>query len=222
MNLKDDDKKEQKDEEQEIPDEEQEVPDEEQEMPDNQEYIIDIDEVRASLMDQDFGKLSPVKKLIIKIPARKPNRHQWIRVHPKWKLEVHMFEDKDSTDKDIYLVGPKALEALAGEWTLKILYPYMDKRGDVFFWPITLPDENGAWNDWSESAYEAAQLAKKGWVRVASNKNVGAYDVFTPKNQEFEDPHWPTYDLRKLINIAFKDRYINDPEHEIIKKLHGA
>jgi hypothetical protein len=51
---------------------------------------------------------------------------------------------------------------------------------------------------------------------------VGAYDVFTPKNQEFEDPHWPTYDLRKLINIAFKDRYINDPEHEIIKKLHGA
>lgn len=208
MGSKDDDKKKQKD--------------EEQSMSTNHKPIIDLDEVRASRMDQDFGKLNPVKKVIVKVPPRKPNRHQWIRVHPEWELEVHMFEDKDSTDKDIYLVGPTALEVLAGEWTRKILYPYMDRRGDVFIWPITLPDENGNWNDWSESAYQAAQMAKKDWVRVASNKNVGAYEVYTPKNQEFEDPDWSEYDFQVLVDKAFKDRYINDPEHEIIKKLHGA
>lgn len=216
MGSKDDDKKNEKDEEQATSDEEQAMSDEEQEMSDNQESIIDLDEVRASRMDQDFGKLNPVKKVIIKVPARKPNRHQWIRVHSEWELEVHMFEDKDSTDKDIYLVGPKALEALAGEWTRRILYPYIDRRGDVFLWPITMPDENVNWNDWSESAYQAAQMAKKDWVRVDSNRNVNAYEVYTPINQEFEDPDWSNYDLKELINIAFKDRYINDPEHEII------
>jgi hypothetical protein len=67
MGSKDDDKKNENDEEQAMSDEEQEMSDEEQEMSDNQESIIDLDEVRASRMDQDFGKLNPVKKVIIKV-----------------------------------------------------------------------------------------------------------------------------------------------------------
>ncbi len=208
MSLKDDDKKNQKE--------------EEQPMSTNHKPIIDLNEVRASRMDQDFGKLNPVKKYTVKVPVRNPHRHQWIRVHAEWELEVQIFEDKDTANKEVYLVGPKALEALAGEWTRKILYVYIDRRGDVFFWPITLPDENGMWNDWSQTAFEAAQLAKKSWVRVASNKNIGAYEVYTPDKQQIEDPDWSEYDFQELVDKAFKDRYINDPEHEIIKKLHGA
>jgi len=183
--------------------------------------IINLNEVRASIMDQDFEKLNPVKKYTVKVPVRKPHRHQWIQVHPEWQIEVNIFEDKDSTDRDVYLVGPKALEPLAGEWSRKILFPYIDRQGNVFLWPIALPNENGMWNDWSESAYYAAQMARKSWVRVASNQRIGAYDVFTPKSQSLDDPDWSDCDFQELMDKAFKDHYINDTDHEVIRKLHG-
>jgi hypothetical protein len=43
---------------------------------------------------------------------------------------------------------------------------------------VRLPGPDGKIDDWSKSSLEAAQIAMKNWVRVQSNRSLGAYEVF--------------------------------------------
>jgi hypothetical protein len=38
---------------------------------------------------------------------------------------------------------------------------------------------------------------------------------------DFGDPVWPDETLRDLIALAFKDRFIDTPHHDVIRELNG-
>ena len=67
---------------------------------------------------------------------------------------------------------------------------------------------------------EAADLATKGWVRIAANMSLGAYDVFQASGQ-LGEPDWPATSFKDLLRIAFKDRYIDTSEHPVLRRLRG-
>ena len=71
-------------------------------MTDNQEPL-DLDRLRLS---QDFADKVGVKKAIITVPVRKPERQWFVRVHPDqaWRLKTLVLELKD--DRETYLVDP--------------------------------------------------------------------------------------------------------------------
>jgi hypothetical protein len=75
-------------------------------------------------------------------------------------------------------------------------------------------------NEWWRSAHEAAALARKSWVRVSSNKNLGAYEIHVAASA-MADPEWPEHSFRDLLSIGFRDRLIDRPDHAVIRQLRG-
>ena len=184
----------------------------------SKEHSFDLDRLRLS---QDFPNQVGVKKAILTVPVRKPDRQWFIRVHPDpaWRLETAVLELKD--ERETYLVDPELWSALPGELIPKVLFTAINRQGVALLWPVRLPGEDGRGNAWHRSAIEAANLAMTGWVRIAANMSLGAYDVFEA-TAELPEPEWPEKDFQALLEIGFKDHYIRDLDHPVIRRLRGA
>lgn len=179
--------------------------------------LIDPSKLRLS---QNFGAMVGVKKHLLNVPVRKPSRQDFIRVRPgaDWRLETAVLEVKE--DQETYLVDPSLWSEMPGEIVPKALFVAINRQGVVFLWPAKLPREDGRQDAWGRSAIEAAQIAMGNWVRVVSNMSLGAYEVYQATG-ELPEPVWPEEDFKKLLEIAFRDRYIQSLDHPVIRKLRG-
>ena len=170
-------------------------------------------------LSQNFGSVSGVKKQLSTVPVRKPNKTQWVRVHPEKKMDAKLLKYGEK-DEDLYFVEPELqaeVEQLARAHRLVLA---IDRQGDPFLWPIVLPDENRRLN-WHLSALEAAQNAELEWTRIQSNMNIGAYDIFTAEGN-LKEPEWPELSLDEILDIAFKNKIINRLDHQVLLQLRGA
>lgn len=161
-----------------------------------------------------------VKKALITVPVRKPDRQWFVRVHPDtaWRLETAVIEVKE--DRETYLVDPSLWQLVQGEIVPKVLFTAVNRQGVVFLWPVRLAGADGRHDEWSRSSMEAAQEAMKEWTRVAANMSLGAYEVFL-STADLPEPVWPETTFKGLLEIAFKDRFIRTPEHPVIRRLQG-
>jgi len=121
----------------------------------------------ALRLDQSFADTVGVKKLLTTVPVRKPNRQDFVRVHPdpKYRLTpAAIIEVKE--DREIYLITPNMAQVLPGEFSTATLYLAINRQGVSFLWPVKLPNPDGKHNEWHRSAAEAAERAMGKWVRV--------------------------------------------------------
>lgn len=171
-------------------------------------------------LSQNFGATAGVKKLITTIPVRKPGRADFFRVHPNSShhLETMVLEDK--SDNETYLVDPALWDALAGEIVPKVLVTTINRHNDISLWPIRLPGEDGRHDRWNSSALQASDIAKAKWIRLASNMHIGAYDIYEATGN-IADPIWPELNMDKILDVAFKDRFIQDMNHPVLRRLRG-
>jgi hypothetical protein len=79
---------------------------------------------------------------------------------------------------------------------------------------------DGRVDEWSRTALEAVNRATTSWVRVAANLSLGAYDLFEAAGQ-LGEPDWPQTPFNELLKVAFKDRFINDLNHPVLRRLRG-
>jgi hypothetical protein len=162
------------------------------------------------------------KKQLTIVPVRKPSKEQFIRCHPgpEFRIDTLVLELKD--DREIYLIEPSLWSALDGEGTVspRLLITSQTKQGTIFLWPIRLPGPDGRLDDWNRSAMEAATLASKTWVRVQSNMGLGAYDVFSATGN-WDEPEWEVPAFNEILKIAFKDKFITDQDHPVLRRLRG-
>ena len=175
----------------------------------------------ASLrLPQDFSAMARTRKIVTTVPVRKPNRREWIRVHPDatMRLRAAVLELKE--EGETYLVSGAMQDELQGEWVGKSLSVALNRQGTLFLWPIRLPREDGQLDAWNRSAADAAERAKQGWVRIASNMNLGAYDLFEPMGT-LPSPDWPAMTLEQIILLAFKDRIVDRRDHPLLLRLRG-
>ena len=154
------------------------------------------------------------------IPVRKPTSQTFNSVHPSdnYKLETMVMEVKE--DRETYLVDPALWQALARELTPKALFLAIDRQKNPFIWPIRLPGEDGRIDNWNASSLEAAEMARKNWIRVAANMSLGAYDIYQATG-DLPGPEWPDMDFTKILEIAFKGRYITTLDHPALRRLRG-
>lgn len=179
--------------------------------------LIQIGKLRLS---QDYIEMSPVKKIITSIPVRKPNKHDYVRVHPDaaYQFATVVLELKE--ERETYLVEPALWEELRLEVTSKVLYTTINRQGVLALWAIGLPREDGRSNEWNNTAHDAAIRAKQRWLRLIANMSLGAYEVYEAKGN-IPEPEWPDLTFEEIINIAFKDRLINSLEHPVVRRLRG-
>jgi hypothetical protein len=179
--------------------------------------LLDLNKLRLS---QNFSELSGVKKAILTIPVRKPNRHEfiWVRAGEDWRFETAVLELKE--ERETYLVDKTLWPTLANEIVPKVLFTVMNRQNVLSLWPVRLPGEDGRIDQWSRSALEAAELGQKHWIRLTANMSLGAYEVHIAEN-ELPEPVWPQLSFQDIIRIAFKDNFIQTVDHPVIQRLRG-
>jgi len=173
------------------------------------------------VVSQDFDSMIAVKKKLITVPVRKPDRQSFVRVHPddSYSLMTAVLELKD--ERETYLVDKPLWELIPQELSHRVLLTTITRQGVLSLWPIVLPGSDGRQLDWHKSALEAAQLAKKNWVRLLANMSLKAYEVYVASDN-IPEPEWPEESFADLLKIAFKDRWIYDYDHPVLKRLRGS
>lgn len=169
---------------------------------------------------QRFGEGQDVRRVLVSVLVRKPHRQEFFRTHPdpEMTLQTAILEFKQ--DRQSFIVTPELAPHLPGEAVAKLLIPTLTNHGSLCLWPIRLPDEQGRLDEWNTVAIEAAERAKTKWVRLMANMGAGTYDVLEARGQ-FPDPVWPDVALEKLLELAFKDRVIEDLDHPVLQRLRG-
>ena len=162
-----------------------------------------------------------VKKLLTTVPVRKPLPQEFVRVRsePQYRETLAFIELKE--DGETYIVDLGAAPALQGECFLATLFTAISRTGVLFMWPVRMPAADGRTIEWHASAATAAQHAMKSWVRVKSNRSLGAYEIFEAENS-IPDPIWPELSFDAILRIAFKDRVIRSLDHPVVKRLRGG
>ena len=178
---------------------------------------LDIEKLRLS---QQFNELVGVKKRPLAIPVRKPPKQTFVRVHPgeENRFETAVLELKEN--REIYLVDSSLWSELSAEIKPVVLFTAVTRHGDLFLWPVGLPDEHGRHNHWHRSLLEAAQQAMRSWVRVTANMSLGAYDAYEA-TANLPEPEWPDLSLEEILKIAFRDKFIQSFDHPVVKELRG-
>lgn len=179
---------------------------------------FDLDRLR---LRQDFDAMAGVRREIVTVPVRRPHRQVWMQVHPDEQRRFPVALLELSETRETYLVHPDLAASLAGEWTPKQLFSCVTLRGDFFFWPIKLADENGRLDPWNESALRIATGFPGEWIRVLSNQHLGSYEV---RRKDLPDePQWPDRSFEELLRIAFPpSRVIDNLNHPVVAQLGGG
>jgi hypothetical protein len=180
-----------------------------------------FDNLSALRLDQSYADTVGVKKLLTTVPVRKPNRQDFVRVHPDptYRLgPAGIIEFKE--DRESHLVTPEMAQSLPGEIAVVTLYTTINRQGVVSLWPVKLPGPDGKYNEWHRSAAAAVERAMKKWVRVTANMSLGAYEIFEASG-DLPQPLWPDFSFGEILKIAFRDRIVDRPDHPLVQRLQG-
>jgi hypothetical protein len=181
-----------------------------------------FDNLSALRLDQSYPDTVGVKKLLTTVPVRKPNRQDFVRVHPdpRYRLTpAAIIEVKE--DREVYLVTPEMTQVVPGEFVVVTLFTTINRQGTLHLWPVKLPNPEGRHNEWHRSAAEGAERAMKKWVRVTASMSLRAYEIFEA-NGELPDPVWPDFSFQEILKIAFRDRLVERADHPLVQRLQGV
>ncbi|MDP6180475.1 MAG: hypothetical protein QGG48_11335 [Desulfatiglandales bacterium] len=178
---------------------------------------FDLESLKVS---QDFVKDSGVKKLLTTVPVRKPNRQDFVRVHPdsSYVLDTMLLNLKE--ERETYLVAPSFWDEIPQELTFTRLALAANRQKVIFLWQLRLPDSSGKTDTWSLSALEAYEEAKSHWVRVSANMSLGAYEIYEALG-ELSEPEWPDESMTEIVRIAFRNSFIDSVDHPVLRRLRG-
>jgi hypothetical protein len=179
-----------------------------------------FDNLEAIRLSPDAAATAGTREVLRHVPVRKPNRIEFVRVHPNADMQLATGVFVDREEREVYFVVPELRAELAGELKPVLLVTAISRQGVTILWPVPLPDEGGRRNAWGETTREACELAKFSWVRVAPDMSLGAYRIYEAEGQ-LSEPVWPDKTLPELLKLAFRDRIIDSADHPVVKRLRG-
>jgi hypothetical protein len=175
--------------------------------------------VSSLRIDQSYtGAAIGVRKVLLTVPVRRPNKHEFFRVHPIHFLDCYAVELK--AERETYFLAPDLAQALS-EFVEPVRVRYcVSRQGVPSLWPVKLPKDDRRADSWRTSAAEAAALAETKWVRIAADMHLGAYQPFVA-SADLGEPKWPAETWPEVVKIALRDRRIDSETHAVIRQLLG-
>jgi hypothetical protein len=171
-------------------------------------------------LGQEYAAELALNKQQVNTPVRRPNKQSFFRVHISPEMHFNTMVLRLENEGQFYLIDKPLWASLTHELLPMRLYFAITREGDVFFWPVRLPGDDAQLDNWNASAHVIAQQATTSWVRVISNRHLGAYEVISAAG-DFGEPDWPQRSLEEWLHLAFKDRIIVTLDHPLLKKLRG-
>ncbi len=189
--------------------------------PDNRPSSSEGDwNLEALKLDQNFESIIDAQQVLTAVKVRKPNNQEWFRVHPNkdWRLQTALLRLKQEGED--YLVLPNLWAAVWDEIQPVMLFTAMNRHGEVFIWPVRLPKGDGRTDPFMESDMVVAKEAERKWTRRQWVPENRTHKVLVA-NSLTEEPVWPEITFQELIKKAFKDKYIRELDHPVLKRLRG-
>ncbi len=170
-------------------------------------------------LTQSFDQIIGAQPILTTVDVRKPKAQEWFRVHPDpaWRLQTTILQLKE--ERESYLIEPNLRIELWDEILPIVLYTAVTREGEVFLWPVRLP-RDGRMDKFIETDLTAAKIAEVKWVRRYWVPELKSHKVLAAKNLS-ENPVWPEAGFTELLKTAFRDRFIQDINDPVIKKLRG-
>jgi hypothetical protein len=185
---------------------------------------LTVEDLAGLHLGDDMAGGLEVEEVVTTIRVGKPGRESYIRTHPDDKswhwFRTYVLDLKN--DREVWLVGKALWAQLVAEpaFQARLLVTSVTVQGEVFVWPLRLPDANGRLDEWGQSALNAAKQARTRWLRVYTLPGSTGYKCQAAKGA-LPEPQWPERCPNELFHIAFRDRYVNDPDHAVLKRLRG-
>ena len=121
--------------------------------PSSSSTVVDDFELEALRLPQSFIETAGVKKLLTTVPVRKPNQHDFNRVHPDqaYRANLAVIRLRDERD-ETFLLTSNIASNLPGEFAMATVFTAVNRQGVLFLWPVMLPQPDGRMNEWHRSA----------------------------------------------------------------------
>jgi hypothetical protein len=184
------------------------------------ETVEDDFDLKNLVLPQSFIETAGVKKLLTHIPVRRPDKQTFIRVHPDPTYRATMAVVELRDEREMYLLTPEVAAAMPNEFSMACVFTAITRQGNLFLWPVKLPQPDGKVLSWHQVAMEAAMMAMDKWLRVVPNMGNSAYDIYEAQGV-IPDPTWPSLEFKELLRIAWRDKLVKTLDHPLIKRLHG-
>jgi len=176
-------------------------------------------DIESLIIPTNYGENFGVSKVITHVPVRKPNKTVFVYVKAGDTIQVFIYEDKVSGLT--YVLTPNIAEIIPEAARPVRLHRAVDRHGNQFLIPVSLPGEDGRRNLWHESLMQAISCAEQGWVRIVANMVAGGYDVYQAKGK-LGDPVWSDHTMKQLVEIAFSGKVISSENDVVIQQMLGA
>jgi len=174
--------------------------------------------LEALRLKQNFDEIVGARPVLATVAVRKPGPQEWFRVHSdsSWRLQTTLLQLKE--DRENYLISPDLWPQLWDEILPIVIYTAVSRQGEPFLWPVRLPKTDGKTDKFMETDLTAAKAAETQWVRRYWVAEIRSHKILIAQNL-LDEPAWPDVGFKELLNIAFKDRFIKDLNHPVVKKL---
>jgi hypothetical protein len=174
-------------------------------------------------VDLQAAGLEGAEEQLATATVRRPQPTSFIRVHPGKDMTINLalYEGRVGFTTDYYVVMPRMLGAmmdLRGAFFAQ-LYVMVDQFGKIGLWPVKLPT-GGAGNEWYDSALRGAELAKTDWIRIFADPNHGHYRIMKALSS-LGEPAFSEKTLSELLELAFRGKVIDAPDHPVCRRLRG-
>jgi hypothetical protein len=177
--------------------------------------------IEKLVLTQNFEETGGAEKIIVRVPVRKPNRNEFFRVHQdetKFSFRCALVEDPDS--RDTYVMAGELADRYPDLCRPIKIVTAINRTGDPFLWPLKMPAGDRRGGSWIDSALQAAEAAKKKWIKILADMSAKQYSVRAAIGK-LEEPTWPNMDFNKFMEMAFDGFVIDKKDHPLIQRLTG-
>jgi hypothetical protein len=150
------------------------------------------------------------------VSVRKPKKQEWFRAHPEMLTEIFVIQ----RDDEFYVVHPNVAAELGDEVRSAFVAAAINDDGALFLWPILKPKADGNGGQLFDQALEDLALSRATWVRRQWDRGAKTYRIAQAKTEK--EPDWPEdCNILAWVEKAFKNMFIDDLEHPVVRKLRG-
>lgn len=157
---------------------------------------------------------------LVELPARKPKKGEWFRVHPDYHQQGGILELDG--ERKVFWVAKKIQSQVAhdGCFTFRLCVLCVNLEGVPFIWPVkTDVEAGGTGNKWVRIPFEAMTKGREKWTRLYWSDEKREHIVLT--SDLMDVPKFPDKPFSELLKLAFKGAVISTPDHPAILNLKG-
>ena len=157
---------------------------------------------------------------LVELPARKPKKGEWFRVHPDYHQQGGILELDG--ERKVFWVAKKIQSQVAhdGCFTFRLCVLCVNLEGVPFIWPVkTDVEAGGTGNKWVRIPFEAMTKGREKWTRLYWSDEKREHIVLT--SDLLDVPKFPDKTFSELLKLAFKGAVISTPDHPAILNLKG-